>query len=79
MPFGGAWTLKRVVQHLFKDTIQEKAKEAGLTSKDSEWLKKCNQIAAEIVDGLSDEDKEKYEEAAKKWSEMGPPAAVKRK
>lgn len=78
-PLGGPWNLKRVVQHVFKDAITFKTREAGLTHKDSEWLHKYNQFTDEVMNALSEEDKQKYEGWAKAWSEMGPPVKVKRK
>lgn len=81
IPVGTIWNARRVIQHLHKDEISQKLKEAGVNHSDKKWFPAYHEAVGEVWKSLGDDEEvqEKYGEMAKTWNEMGPPEEAKRK
>ena len=78
---GTLWNARRVIQHLHRDEIARKLKEAEVNHSDSKWFPAYHEAVNEVWKSLGDDEEvqEKYGEMAKTWNNAGPPEEAKRK
>jgi hypothetical protein len=74
------WTLRKVVKEKLGQDIDDKVTEmSGAVSGTPEYLAAYPRAWTHIVDNLSEEEKEKFEELAEKWNKAGPPIELRQK
>ena len=77
VPVGVVWNTRRVVQYVFRETINEKMQDTGLKHTDRDWLQKYQWAINKVISTL--DDVKKYADMAKLWNETEPPVELQRK
>jgi hypothetical protein len=74
------WSMKKVVAHVLKAEVDEICREqTGAMSGAQAYIAGYQKALKEVIEGLSAQDKELYQQMAQQWTDQSPPAEVQRK